>query len=276
MTAVFEELAAGLRHPEGVAWNPFDGRVYAGGEDGEIYAVTLEGAVEEIASTGGSLLGVAVDGTGRVYACDAGKAEIVRLDPEAGSFEVYVPGPLDTPNMLCFDDSGNLFVTCSGEDDAEAACVMRATLGGRAEVWTREPHQYPNGCCLTPQGDALIVVESRLPGIRRVPVLPDGSAGKAEVLALLPETEPDGVAFDAEGSLYVTLYRPDGILRLRPDGTTEWVISDPLAHTLDAPTNLAFVGETLDAVVIANVGDTYLSIGRIGARGLSLRYPEVA
>ena len=38
---VFEELAAGLNHPEGVAWNPVDGHVYAGGEAGEIYRVGL-------------------------------------------------------------------------------------------------------------------------------------------------------------------------------------------------------------------------------------------
>ncbi len=41
----FDELADGLNHPEGVAWNPFDGLIYAGGEGGELYAVTLDGEV---------------------------------------------------------------------------------------------------------------------------------------------------------------------------------------------------------------------------------------
>ncbi len=40
---VFRELAEGLNHPEGVAWNPIDSHVYAGGEAGEIYRVSLEG-----------------------------------------------------------------------------------------------------------------------------------------------------------------------------------------------------------------------------------------
>jgi sugar lactone lactonase YvrE len=75
----FDELAEGLDHPEGVAWNPSDGRVYAGGERGEIYAVTLDGEVRQVGSTGGSLLGIAVDGRGRVYVCDAG----CRPTPEA-------------------------------------------------------------------------------------------------------------------------------------------------------------------------------------------------
>ena len=43
----FDDLADGLNHPEGVTWNPFDGLVYAGGEGGELYAVTLDGEVEQ-------------------------------------------------------------------------------------------------------------------------------------------------------------------------------------------------------------------------------------
>ena len=70
----FDELADGLNHPEGVTWNPFDGLVYAGGEAGELYAVSLDGEVEVRGTTGGSMLGIAVDGAGRVYACDQGRA----------------------------------------------------------------------------------------------------------------------------------------------------------------------------------------------------------
>ena len=80
----FDELADGLNHPEGVAWNPFDGLIYAGGEGGELYAVTLDGEVELRGTTGGSMLGIAVDGAGRVYACDAGRGEITRMDPMTG------------------------------------------------------------------------------------------------------------------------------------------------------------------------------------------------
>src|SRR4029079_108070 len=80
----FDELADGLTHPEGVAWNPFDGLIYAGGEGGELYSVTLDGDVELRGSTGGSMLGIAVDGAGRVYACDAGRGEITRMDPLTG------------------------------------------------------------------------------------------------------------------------------------------------------------------------------------------------
>ena len=48
-----------------------------------------------------------------------------------------------------------------------------------------------------------------------------------------------------------------------------------LASTFDAPTNIAWVGESLDRVVIANVGDTFLSIGDVGVAGEPLHAPMV-
>jgi gluconolactonase len=275
----FGELAGDLNHPEGVAWDPVGERVIAGGEGGELYAVSLDGAVEVLAVSGGSMLGVAVDGLGRVYACDDGHSEVVRLDPRTGELATYARAPdgaeLDTPNMLAFDDDGALYVTCSGEDDPDAAGIVRVAPGGDVEWWSRDVRAYPNGVCLTADGDALLVIESRRPGLVRVPIRSDGSAGAPEPVAPLPATEPDGVTLDEHGDAYVTRYRPDGIARVARDGTVDVIADDPLAHVFDAPTNLAFVGASLDRAVVANVGDTFLLIADLGVRGLPLRFPEV-
>jgi gluconolactonase len=270
----FSELAGELNHPEGVTWNPSDGRVYAGGEGGEIYAVTLEGDVTEVARSGGSMLGLAVDGRGRVYACDAGNGEVVRWDP-AGGLEVVVRGPegaaLDTPNMLAFDPRGALYVTCSGEDGSPS--IVRAIAGAEPEVWLDGSMEYPNGCAVSADGRILFVVDSHGMSVFAVAIGEDGSAGAMQSVASLPDTDADGVALDAEGALWVTLYRPDGIVRIGRDGAVETVVDDHLAHTFDAPTNLAFVGASLDRVVVANVGDRFLSIGGLGVRGQALHYP---
>jgi sugar lactone lactonase YvrE len=276
MAAAFEEFAEGLNHPEGVCWNPSDGRVYAGGESGEIYAVTLEGDVDVVATTGGSMLGLAADGRGRIYACDEGNGEVVRVDPGTGAVEMYARGPggavLDTPNMLAFDGAGRCFVTCSGEDGD--ASIVRIDPDRTVTVWTSAVPAYPNGICLDAGGEALVVVESHRPALVRVPLASDGSAGIPRVIALLPDTEPDGVTLGADGGYYVTLYRPDGIVRVDATGEVTPVVHDPLAHVFDAPTNLAFVGPALDRAVVANVGDRFLSIGDVGTTGAALMYPE--
>jgi gluconolactonase len=275
----FSVLAEDLHHPEGVAWDPIRGRVVAGGEGGELYAISLDGEVEVLTSSGGSMLGVAVDGAGRIYACDAGRGEVVRFDPRSGDLETYARAPdggeLDTPNMLAFDERGSLYVTCSGEEDPERAGIVRVSGEGSVGWWSRDVTAYPNGVCLAIDGAALLVVESRLPGLVRVPIRSDGSAGRPERVALLPATEPDGVALDEGGDAYVTRYRPDGIVKVSEGGSVEVVADDPLAHVFDAPTNLAFVGPWLDRAVVANVGDTFLLIGDLGVRGLPMPSPEL-
>ena len=78
------------------------------------------------------MLGIAVDGAGRVYACDAGRGEIARMDPMTGVRSVYARGvdddDLDTPNVAAFGPDGVLYVTCSGEDDRPE--IVRIAPGG--------------------------------------------------------------------------------------------------------------------------------------------------
>src|SRR5215469_1807696 len=271
----FSELADGLNHPEGVAWNPFDGRVYAGGEGGELYAVSLQGDVEMLVSTGGSMLGLAVDGHGRVYACDCGRGEIARLDPRTGAISVYARGvgggDLDTPNVIAFGPDGMAYVTCSGEQGQPA--IVRIAPGGHTETWTTAVPGYPNGCLVTPDGAALIVVEGHAQRLVRVPIAADGSAGDPHIVAELPDTDADGLGLAADGSYWVTLYRPDGLVRVTPQGSVQTVVDDHLASRLDAPSDLAWVGASLDRVVVANVGDRFLSIADLGVAGAPPHYP---
>jgi gluconolactonase len=269
-------LADGLNHPEGVAWNPFDQRVYAGGENGEIYSVTLDGEVDLLGSSGGSMLGLAVDGDGLVYACDSGRGEIARLDPATGKVDTYAHGvggePLDTPNVAAFDAHGNLYVTCSGEEGSPS--IVKIAPGGEASIWTVAVPGYPNGCVVEPEGEALYVVESKAERIAKIPILQDGSAGEPETFAELPDTDADGITMDSEGSLWATLYRPDGIVRIDPGGVPDLVIDDHLASTLDAPTNITFAGTAQDQAVIANVGGRFLLIGDLGVTGRTPHYPR--
>jgi gluconolactonase len=276
----FKVLTEDLDHPEDVVWDPVSGRLYAGGEAGQIYAVTLEGAVEQVADTGGGLLGLAVDAGGVIYACDEGRAEVLRIHPASGDVQVYSSGAGDEhmiePNYCAFDAAGALYVTDSADWDEQNGLIYRIAPGGGTTVWTRALHRYPNGCCFDADGTSLYVVESSFPGVWRVPVLADGSAGDPAPVVELPRpTVPDGIAFDDAGNLYIACYRPDRIYRLSPAGDLEVLADDPLGLKLNTPTNVAFAGERLNLMAVANVGEWHLLIGDVGARGLPLSYPEM-
>ena len=276
---VFRELARPLQHPEALCWDPLTQRVYCGGEGGQIYAVTLEGEIAEVANTGGSVLGMDVDASGRVYACDWHRAEVVRADPGSGAVETYTKGapelPFDDPNSPVFADDGVMYVT-----GAENPAIFRVAPGGDTTVWTTAIGGYPNGITLTPPGDAVVVAQSHpddFEGGRvwRVPIELDGSAGTPRLMAELFHTVPDGVAYDVDGNCYVAHYTPDRIDRVRPDGTIETVVEDWEAVHLNAPTNIAFCGNDLELVVAACVGEEFLAIADMGVRGSPLRRPSI-
>ena len=275
----FHELARPLQHPEALCWDPLTERIYCGGEGGQIYAVTLDGEITEVANTGGSVLGMAVDAFGRIYACDWHRGEVVRADPATGTVETYTKGapelPIDDPNSPVFAADGTMYVTGS-----ENPAIFRVTPGGEASVWTTAIGGYPNGVTLAPDGDALVVAQSH-PGdfeggrVWRVPIEPDGSAGAPEIMAELFHTVPDGVAYDVDGNCYVAHYTPDRIDRIRPEGTVETVVEDWEAVHLNAPTNIAFCGPRLEFVVAACVGEEFLAIAELGIRGSPLRRPAI-
>jgi sugar lactone lactonase YvrE len=275
----FRELARPLQHPEALCWDPRTQRIYCGGEGGQIYAVTLDGAIDVVANTGGSILGMAVDAAGQVYACDWHKDEVLRVDPATGDWSTYTSGSaelhIDDPNSPVFADDGTMYVTGS-----ENPAIFRISPGGATEVWSLAAPGYPNGVTVTPAGDALIVAESHPDDfdggrIWRIPIQPDGSAGEPSLIAELWHTVPDGVAYDVDGNLYVAHYTPDRLDRISPDGTVDVLVEDWEAVYLNAPTNMAFCGPDLSLLAVACVGEEFLAIADLGIHGAPLRRPVI-
>jgi gluconolactonase len=272
----FHQAVHGLDHPEGVAWGP-DGFIYAGGEGGQIYRASPDGDLDELCTTGGFILGVALDRRRRIYACDYASRSVVRVG--SSTVETYSSGPPDRPfrlpNFLAFADDGTLYVTDSGSRFAHEGSIVRISATGAAETWSTALAAFPNGCCLDPVGTRLYVLETDTASLHAVPILEDGSAGDPILIAELPGTVPDGIACAADGSLYVSCYRPDAIYRVGPSGDVELIAQDPLGWIFSGPTNIAFGGPDLSQVVTANLAQRHLTIGDLGVPGLPLRYPEV-
>lgn len=269
------EFASGLDHPECVAAHP-DGTIWAGGEAGQIYRISADGkTVEEVVNTGGFILGIAFSpGAKWLAICDSGKKCVWRLDLQTFDLERFADGADDhrfnIPNYAVFDRAGNLYVSESGAFREVCGKVLKFSPDGNGEIWHNGPFNFANGMALGPGEEYLYVVTSFLPGVERVAIRPDGRPGERSLFCTLPETVPDGLAFDADGNLYVSCYAPNKIFKVTPNQEVSVLVDDWEAHTLSNPTNIAFGGPQLDQLFAANIGRWHITKIDAGIRGLAL------
>jgi gluconolactonase len=100
-------LASGIDHSEGIC-KGVDGNVYLGGEAGQIYRLTLEGNLSQVAHLegGGILLGLTACLDGRFIVCDPVNKCLWKVDVEHNKWEVFVKSSksleLITPNWGAF------------------------------------------------------------------------------------------------------------------------------------------------------------------------------
>ena len=111
------------------------------------------------------------------------------------------------------------------------------------------------------------------PRIEKISISETGEAGPPETVIEIPNSVPDGLAFDADANLYISCYRPDTIFRLDTKGTLEVLVHDYEGTLMAAPTNIAFCGDNLDDLLSANLGRWHISRYALTTVGLPLNYP---
>jgi gluconolactonase len=268
-------VAGGIDHPEGVAW--YDGHVYCGTESGDLLRIDpATGSVEVASRAGGFLLGLAFDGRGNCVICDIAAGRLVRVAPD-GTAETLLDSvegrKLASPNFPVFASDGTLWVTESGSGwTSDDGYLFRVPPGGDAEIVDETCRRFPNGLALAPDESRLYVVESRWPGVASY-ALRDGVLGEREETLPLPQTVPDGLAFDSEGTLYIGCYRPDRVYRLSPSGTLEVYLDDFTGEFMATPTNLAFGGPDLRTLYVAGLGGWSVNAVETEVAGHALARP---
>ncbi len=258
----------GLNFPEGPAYDGRGSVVVSNCYGGYIARFDEKGRMDTAykASAAGSLLqktnGTTYFRDGSLFVCDFGRKAIIRIAP-SGEQTIYAETcdgkTFLGPNDLAFDPQSNLYFTdpTGSSENNLIGCVYRVEAGTRAVKRLAEGLAFPNGIAFSADAKTLFVAESRKFHILRFVVKPDGTLGEKTVFATMPtEHDPDGMAFDAAGNLWVAQYGSGNVRVFSPDGKLLRSIPVPAGKNV---TNLEFAGADLKTLYIteAETGTLY-------------------
>jgi len=205
-----EVLVAGYDSPEGPAFDAHGNFFFVNWLTSSIVKVTPEGEASEFFNTGGIPAGLAFHPDGSLYVADEGDEihGIMRITPDGVSeilVNEYEGAPLNGANDLMFDQQGVLYFSDAWETspDNPVGSFYRLFPDGTLEQ-IDTGFAFPNGVALTADGSAVILAESWTNRLWRFAIAADGSIGPRELWAEFDhDGGPDGMAFDANGDLYV-------------------------------------------------------------------------
>ncbi len=208
---------------------------------------------------------------GNLYACDFGKGAILKISG-TGKTEIYASGynkiKFNKPNDLAFDKKGNLYFTdpkSYGKNKPDGRVFMVKTKT-KEVVLLQDSLTFPNGIAFTKDGKNLLVCESAQNRILKFDVKPDGTIRNKKVFAVLPGGDPDGIAFDTNGNLYVAHFGTGHLFVINPQGKIIQKIKTPGAK----PTNVEFGGKDMKTLYLTEVETNSLYKLNVNFKGLNL------
>jgi sugar lactone lactonase YvrE len=226
---------SGLVRPESVLVAK-DGSVFTADVRGGVAALAADGTHRLIAGATAELPqglkpnGIAFERDGSFILAHLGAEEggVFRLarDGQVAPLLREVEGvALPPTNYALRDLAGRLWVTVSTRvmprdrdwvQDARTGFIALADARGARIV--ADGLGYTNECMPSPDGRFLYVNETYARRLSRFPLAADGTLGPKQVVAEFAEGElPDGMAFDAEGRIWVTAIVANRLLRVEPE-----------------------------------------------------------
>jgi sugar lactone lactonase YvrE len=256
-------LARGLSFPEGPAFDAA-GRLWGVELKGKALFCLDNGNLTRI-HVGGGPNGLAFAADGRGVFCDS-RQRAIRCFTQDTAPQTLIDwtgdAPPDEPNDLAFGPGGELVFTTPGNSrEVPTGTVWCRTPDGSVRR-IAEGLYFPNGLAFTPDGHHLIIAETRRQRLWK------GRWDKGMSMWQEPYiwaevggvVGPDGMAFAADGYLYVAIYG-DGVVR--KIDTQGHVIAD-IAVPAPNPTNCAFDPSGKLGLIVTEA-----------SQGLLLSFPEI-
>ena len=259
-------VVEGLDHPEGVCWSPAERLVYAGGEAGQVYRFGLDGDVPDLLATvkGGFVLGLALDGAGAVYVVR--RRQRLRSADLAGRPDRALRSRDRLSQLPGVRRRRAAVGIGSGAWDQATGAIVRIDPDGASER-VAGGLRFANGLAIA--GDWLYAIESAWPRVLRLPL----AGGEPEPVVELERVVPDGLAFDADGGLWISCWQPNRVYRLDTAGELETIVDDWTGEYVLTPTNVAFAGDQLEVLLLSSLGGWAVKAIDPGVRGARLNYP---
>ena len=241
--------------------------------------VTSDGKATTWAATGApNGHKILADGTHLI--CDASRHALLHLDADGHFLEPAASEsdgtPLRGPNDLTLDpSSGGVYFTDPASSDLQTPDGTVHYLDAQMKCHTvARGLAFPNGIVIRPGGKELLVGESKRNRILVFPILEPGKLGEFRVLIDLPvkgpgqiDNQPDGIALDSQGNLYVAHYGMRQVQVVSPAG--KLIRRYPAGNLTTS--NVAFAGPNMDRLFITG-GDpgALFRLDLPGVKGLTI------
>ncbi|HUZ75668.1 MAG TPA: SMP-30/gluconolactonase/LRE family protein [Stellaceae bacterium] len=256
----------GLSRPECVLAER-DGTLWTSDNRGGVTRIGPDGRQSVIGSIPGAPNGLALERSGSILIANIEDGKLYRLFRD-GRHEVVLGSfdgkPLGATNFVyCDPGADRVWITVSTRTVPRQEAAQTAIPDGYILVLERGVARLAaEGLCFTNEvridraGRHLYVAETAKGRVLRLPLAADGKLGKPEVFGpaeLCPGARVDGLAFDAEGNLWVTEVAKNGLYVIAPDGACRRIFEDPTGATVQFPASIAFAGPDLKTAYIGSI-----------------------
>ena len=200
----------------------------ADGSGGVLFSDVVEGGVHRWSAGGVSVVLPRRRGVGGLVPHVGGELLVSGRDLSLGSRKIVTaPKGVTGFNDLVTTDDGSVLVGAMrfrpmlGEPGAPGE-VWRVVAGGGLNLFAADV-LWPNGIGLSPAGDVVYVSNYTAGEVLAF----DTEGGSRRVFVRPPRGQPDGLAVDAEGCVWVALGEAGAVCRFTPDGELDRTIELP-------------------------------------------------